>query len=137
MPLIEWRHQRRSLLLRIAILPSLNAANSTDMVEIEGLIDTGATTTNIRMDVAERLRLKPKGRRRIFTANGDILANEYLFRVGFFTDPTAQLPFVLEQEILGADLNANFSYAALIGMDIIGSSDFHVGRDGTASLRLY
>jgi hypothetical protein len=137
MPLIEWSHQRRSLLLRIAILPSLNADNATDIFKIEGLIDTGATSTGIRIDVAERLRLRPKGKRRVFTANGDIMANEYLFRVGFFAEPSSALPFVLEQEILGFDLNADFSYAALIGMDIIGASDLQISRNGEASLRLY
>lgn len=78
MPKIEWQHSRERLLLPIVVLPGYTSPNATESVRIDGLLDTGATGTGIRRDIAERLRLRPKGQRRVNTANGLINAVEYL-----------------------------------------------------------
>lgn len=145
MPRIEWQHSRERLLLPLVVLPGSASSNATESLRINGLLDTGATGTGIRRDIAEKLRLRPKGQRRVNTANGLIIAAEYLFRVGFvcgdYTDPRfnpdQQQPFVLESEILGFELASGFQYAMLIGMDILSTGDLFVGHDGSARLDLF
>jgi predicted aspartyl protease len=107
------------------------------------LIDTGATGTGIRQDVAMRLALEKRGRRRIFTANGDIIADEHLIRIGMYVgdfpdsfDLAGRLPFVLEEEVMAYALHPNFSFEMLIGMDIISQMDLSLSRTGEVSLRL-
>lgn len=144
MPAIEWRHNRERLLLPIVILPGYSSANPTESSRTEGLLDTGATGTGIRRDIAERLVLRAKGQRRVHTANGTMVAAEYLIRVGFvcgnYTDPffrpDAQLPYVLEREIMAFELQPAFSYPVLIGMDVIGGGDLAISRDGTATMMI-
>jgi predicted aspartyl protease len=140
MPRIEWRHNRKSLLLPIVVMAPLNAPNPNLSLRTTGLLDTGATGTGIRVDLAETLGLRPKGQRRVLTANGTVLASEYLMRIGFvcgdYTDPAfvadQQLPFVLEEPVLGFELQRGFGYALLIGMDILGAGDLSITRDGFA-----
>lgn len=145
MPLIEWRHSGRRLILPIVVLAPANAANPSQTVRTSGLIDTGATGTGIRSDLASSLGLLPRGQRRVHTANGLLMASEYLFRVGFVCgdyddplfDPDRALPFVLEEPVLGFELQSGFAYPMLIGMDIIGANDLSITRDGRAELKLY
>lgn len=144
MPGIEWRHNRERLLLPIVILPGYNSENSRQSLSIEGLLDTGATGTGIRRDIAQELRLRPKGQRRVYTANGLIVASEYIVRIGFvcgdYTDPEfepeRQQPFVLERERVGFELQPAFAYPVLIGMDILGTGDLRIDRRGIARFDL-
>lgn len=144
MPSVNWQHNRTSLLLPIAILAGATAPNPTEMLRCEGLLDTGATGTGIRADIARRLGLRAKGQRRVNTANGLIYATEFLFRVGFITgdcadpsfDAEQQQPYVLDEEVLGFELAGGFTHQVLIGMDIIGRSDLVLLRDGRAKLTL-
>jgi len=141
---IHWRHEGQRLVLPIAILPSLAAANSSEIVLVQGLIDTGATGTGLRPDVAERLGIPGRGRRRVLTANGDILVAEYRMRMGFFPGtfdafpepPQASFPTVLDFGILAHALQPMFSYEVLIGMDVLGRCDLTLRRDRTAELVL-
>ncbi|WP_218018068.1 aspartyl protease family protein [Sphingomonas azotifigens] len=121
-----------------------SAPNPHLSVRIEGLLDTGATGTGIRVDVAEALGLRPKGQRRVMTASETVFSSEYLMRIGFvcgdYTDPAfvadQQLPFVLEEPVLGFELHRGFGYAMLIGMDLIGAGDLSITRDGFARFLL-
>ena len=141
---LSWHHEGQRLVLPIAILPSLAATNSSEIVIVEGLIDTGATGTGLRSDVAERLALKGRGRRRVLTANGDILVAEYRMRMGFFPGyfdgpaeaPQASFPTVLDFGILAHALQPMFSYAVLIGMDVLSRCDLTLRRDRKITLRL-
>lgn len=78
MPSIEWQHRNNRLCLRIAVLAGFTSPNPTEIIPVEGLIDTGATGTgiNIDIDIARRLGLRAKGRQHVDTANGTIMANE-------------------------------------------------------------
>lgn len=142
MVLVEWEHDRRALILPIVLLPPPTAANPTFLIRTVGLLDTGATASGIRGDIAAELSLRPKGQRRVDTANGMIIAAEYLVRVGFICGnlsdpdfvPDQHLPYVLEKPILGFELQAGFNYPVLIGMDVIGQSDLHLKRDGRARM---
>lgn len=144
MPEINWHHNRERPLLPIVILPGYNSANPTQSFRAEGLLDTGATGTGIRRDIAEELALRAKGQRRVHTANGTMIAAEYLVRVGFvcgdytdpFFEPEVQQPYVLEREIMGFELQPAFSYPVLIGMDVIGGGDLSIVRDGTAKMMI-
>ncbi|MBC7987240.1 MAG: aspartyl protease family protein [Sphingomonadaceae bacterium] len=144
MPHISWRHDRQRLILPVAILPSLTEQSAQRSEVVWGILDTGATSTGIRQDVVERLGLLKRGRRRVFTANGDMIATEHFFRMGFYPgdfrdsppDPERSLPHVLADELLGYALHPNFSVPVIIGMDVIGLSDLHLGRDGSVSFEL-
>lgn len=135
---------RERLLLPVTILPGHSSINPTESIAVEGLLDTGATGLGIRGDVAERLRLRPKGQRRVLTANEMIMAPEYLVRVGFtrgdYTDPDfspgQQMPYVLDQEIASFGLQSGFAYPILIGMIVLGWADLSITRDGLARLIL-
>lgn len=143
-PRIEWLHNRRSLLLPIVIMAPVTATNPNLSLRTTGLLDTGATGTGIRQDIAERLGLRAKGQRRVDTANGLIMACEYTFRVGFvcgdYRDPAfvsdMQQPYVLDEPVLGFELQPGFNYPVLIGMDILGRCDLAIRRDGSARLDL-
>lgn len=142
MPEIRWRHNRERLLLPMTVLPGYSSDNPTDSIRVDGLLDTGATGLGIRDDVAERLKLRPKGQRLVHTANGEMMAPEYVVRVGFvvgdYTDPDfmpdQQMPYVLEREIVGFGLQSGFGHSALIGMAILGWADLTLSRNGLASL---
>ena len=143
-PSVEWTHNRERLLVPVAILPAANAANPFEVIRTEGLLDTGATGTGIRRDLAERLGLRAKGQRRVHTANGVIFAAEFLCRIGFicgdldaWADGAEHLqPHVLERHILGFELQTGFAYPLLIGMDVIGQCDLALSRTGRAKLTL-
>ena len=141
---VWWRHEGQRLVIPVAILPSTVADNASQIEIIEGLIDTGATGTGLRSDVAERLALRGRGRRRILTANGDILVPEYRMRIGFFPGhndgpavaPPSEFPVVLDFGILAHALSPNFPYALLIGMDVLHRCDLTILRNHTAKLVL-
>lgn len=141
---IRWRHSGQRLILPIAVLPSLVAPNSQQMEVVDALIDTGATGTGLRPDVAERLSVPGRGKRRVMTANGDIMVPEFRVRLGFYPgqfdgEPRADatsLPHVLDFGILAHALREHFSYPMLIGMDVISRCDLTLRRDLFASLSL-
>lgn len=78
----------------------------------------------------------------MLTANGEMMAPEYVVRVGFvtgdYTDPTfepeQQFPFVLDREIVAFRLQSGFTYPVLIGMTILGAADLSLSRTGQAVL---
>lgn len=141
---VRWRHRGDRLVLPIAVLAPMNAANPHLVIRVTGLLDTGATGTGVREDVANALGLRPKGQRRILTANGVIFCPEVMFRIGFVAgdynepgfDAEIHAPYVLEKHVAGYQMMGNFSYGALIGMDVLGQMDLEILRGGTASLVL-
>jgi predicted aspartyl protease len=142
MPLISWRHDHRRILMPIAIFPSLREPNATQTCTIRGLVDTGATGTGIRRNIIDQLSLPIKGYRRVGTANGDIKATEHLIRIGMYPgeynmpdyNPPEIMPFVIERELLVYSLHPQFTYAAIIGMDVIAAGEFCLNSNGTVSL---
>ena len=139
---IRWKHSGRRLLLPVAVLPSAAAENPHDIEVVDALIDTGATGTGLRPDIAASLKVPGRGKRRVVTANGDMLVPEYRIRIGFycgtFSDqPRADgSPYVLEFGLLVHALRENFAYPMLIGMDVLSSCDLHLRRDLSVLLRL-
>lgn len=78
----------------------------------------------------------------MLTASGEMIAPEYVIRVGFvvgdYTNPDfapdRQLPYVLDHEITAFGLKSGFAYPVLIGMAVIGQADLSISRTGLASL---
>lgn len=141
---IEWRHEGKRLVLPVAVLPSTVAINSQALDLTEALIDTGATGTGLRPDVANRLGILGRGRRRVLTANGDILVPEYRIRLGFYPGsyeaealaPPGLLPYILDLGLLAHALHEHFPYAMLIGMDVLRHCDLSIRKDRSARLVL-
>ena len=139
---ISWRHSGRQLLLPVAILPSIVADNAQSMELVDALIDTGATGTGLRPDIAEKLGIPGRGKRLVHTANGIMLVPEFRIRMGFYCgsfdgDPVATAsPYVLEFGLLVHALRDQFAYPMLIGMDVISQCDLELRRDRTARLIL-
>jgi len=144
MPQIDWRHNRRQLFLPVAIFPSLSAPNPHHSELITGLIDTGATASGLRPDIIAQLVLEKRGKRVVGTANGEIVADRFLVRFGFFPGSFGELPFdlasshpfVLDREFFVHALHPHFPHQMLIGMDLLGISDLNIDRSGKVRLVL-
>jgi predicted aspartyl protease len=81
---VYWRHSGQRLLIPIAVLPSAAAENAHTIEVVDALIDAGASGTGLRPDVAAALGVPGRGKRRVVTANGDMLVPECRIRVGFY-----------------------------------------------------
>jgi predicted aspartyl protease len=130
---IEWRHDGRRIVLPVIILPP---EPTTDLsgIEAAALLDTGSTTSAITPRVARRLKLTPRGKRPLGSAQGEGQAERYLFRVGL-REPSRQpaFPFVFA-DVSGFELTDAFSLDALLGMDVLGQCDFAMYRNGRCRL---
>jgi hypothetical protein len=139
---IRWKHSGHRLLLPIAVLPSVAADNPNAIEVVEALIDTGATGTGLRPDIAAALGVPGRGKRRVLTANGDMLVPEYRVRIGFYCGSFDEFPvphgnpYVLEFGLLVHALREHFAYPMLIGMDVLSQCDLSLHRDGSALLSL-
>lgn len=129
---VEWRRSGSRLLLPIEILRPAPASDLTSL-RVTALLDTGATSSGVAKQVADTLALPSIGKEPINTAGGTILANRYLFRIGFPQD--SALPFVFD-EITGFELIAHGAFQAVLGMDVLARCDFSMSRDGHCVLRL-
>ena len=142
---IEWRHDCRQLFLPVSILPSASADNSSHAITAKALIDTGATKTGLRADLIAKLALPKRDRAPIQTANGTLITDLHLVRMGLwasglendvFATSASQLPFILDREFLVQALRQDFSHEMLLGMDVIGLCEFTTRGDGTATIIL-
>ncbi|HEY0026457.1 MAG TPA: retropepsin-like aspartic protease [Allosphingosinicella sp.] len=131
---IEWRHDRRRILLPVLVLPPSPSMDLTGF-EAVALLDTGSTTSGITPRVARQLGLTKRGKRPLGSAQGEGQAERYLFRIGLHI-PSAEpsFPFVFD-DVSGFELVDSFSFDGLIGMDILSRCDFEMRRDGRCSLR--
>lgn len=103
-------------------------------VEARALLDTGSSTGGIAKRLAETLGLAGLGKRPLKSAQGEGQVERYAFRIGI--PPHAAVPsfpFVFD-EVIGIELTNTFEFDALLGMDILGLSDFEMKRDGTCRL---
>lgn len=132
---IEWRRERRRILLPVLILAPY-PVNDLTGAEGTALIDTGSSVSGISSALARSLNLFGLGKRPLKSAQGEGQAERYAFRVGLRPDgreSNASYPFVFE-DVIGIELTNAFEFNALIGMDILGQCDFRSQRDGRCSL---
>lgn len=89
-------------------------------VEAVALWDTGATNSNISMDVVQQLELIPTGKMRVYTPSGTSDRNTYLVDVMLPSNVPIMDLMVCDSEIGDQGLGM------LIGMDIINRGEFLV-----------
>jgi hypothetical protein len=156
MPCIWGQHNSSQLFCKVAILPAnvpLGApggAYSGPRQIVDALIDTGATTTGITGNLANRLQLQPVGKVPIHGVGGVQHHNSYLFMVGF---PFAILPGtpgipaitvppghsqlqlnVLMKTIQGCEFHGgSANFEVILGMDVISTGSLVVQGNQTFS----
>ncbi|HEY6661529.1 MAG TPA: aspartyl protease family protein [Sphingomicrobium sp.] len=132
---IEWRRERRRILLPVVILRPYPI---TDLggAEATALIDTGSSLSGVSVSLAQSLGLIGLGKRPLKSAQGEGHVERYAFRLAVSPDQpyeSSNFPFVFE-EVIGIELTNAFEFSALIGMDILSQCDFSTRRDGDCSL---
>jgi len=125
---IAGRHNGKQLFTRVALMPiesrdgvSSDMFSASEIQVLEGLIDTGATTTSISSETAQKLNLVPIGMHNVMTAGGMQYRPSYLLRVGLANiGQTSQTFLVPDNPINATEMPShNFPFDVLIGMDII------------------
>jgi hypothetical protein len=132
---IEWRSDRRRLLIPVSILAPAPASDLTS-APAQALVDTGSTISGITRRIAKRLGLVGRGKRPLSSAQGEGQAERYLFRVGIVPmagDDALSFPYVFE-EVIGFELTNSFQFDALLGMDILSQCDLELHRNGHCRL---
>ena len=149
MPSISGRHNSRQVVFEIAVVgvsreaedyltggvPSFSVLSET----LKALVDTGATASSITPAAAQRLRLRPAGKRDIVTGNGQRRSRFYEFQVALIGEQMgagggAPSFYVLPEMIGGNEFNADgLAFDILLGMDVISQGDLIIRRDGTFS----
>jgi len=106
-----------------AIYTDIQVMAEGKQAQIRAVWDSGATTTCISKNVAEKLGLKPIGISRHHTAAGIVDCNDYIIDI--------LLP---NRIVIGgvrvSDFDGNDGLGALIGMDIITIGDFSITNAG-------
>lgn len=90
---------------------------------VNGLWDTGASSSVINETLAKELGLKPIGVAKVFHANGESEVNRYLVNIALPNNIMLPMMPVTAGKLSGTDV--------LIGMDIISLGDFSIShKDG-------
>lgn len=132
---IEWKREKRRILLPILIFPPFPITDLSG-VEALALIDTGSSISGIAARLSNQLSLTGLGKRPLKSAQGEGQVERYAFRIGIHPPGTGDepaFPFVFE-EVIGIELTNAFEFTALIGMDILGQCDFSTDRAGVCTL---
>jgi hypothetical protein len=134
MSVIEWRCDRRRIVLSILILKPAPTSDLTHY-EVSALLDTGANVSGVATHIAKTLDLPGIGRRPLMSAQGLGQAKRFLFRVGLKQpgSDAATLPFIFE-ETMGFELIDGTNLDAVLGMDVLSQCDLELRRDGTCRL---
>jgi hypothetical protein len=132
---LECSNDRRRITLPVVILRAEPAADLSGHHAI-ALLDIGTTTSGITHNVVQALDLVGMGKRPIGFAQGDGLAERYLFRIGLPSTAersTNAFPFVFEA-VMGFGLAGSFHFDVLLGMDVLSQCDFRMDRSGRTVL---
>jgi predicted aspartyl protease len=131
MPEVKFTHDRRQLLIPVAILPP----GDFQFERVFGLLDTGASISGVSRRIAETLNLPRQGKMVIATPKGDHATAIRTFMIGLFPGEISgnTLPFVLPDEFVGIECSTGGSFEVLIGMDVLGRGKLVVEPDGTGS----
>jgi hypothetical protein len=133
---VDWRHNRRRIIIPVSIFPPTPASDLTGR-EGQALLDTGSTTSGVTQATAEALGLIGRGKRPLGSAQGLGQAERYLFRIALTPaseDGAPRFPFVFD-EVIGFELSNSFQWEALLGMDILSQCEFIMRPDQSCSLR--
>ncbi len=72
----------------------------------------------------------------ITTPGGEYAARLFQFRIGIYLTPDSLMPHMLEREFIGIVCKPGRQFDALLGMDVLGSGDLQISRDGVGSFSL-
>ncbi len=80
----------------------------------------------------------------IGTANGELSATQHLVRLGFYPgvydqpDYPApnQMPYVMTEDWMCHSLLPNFTFGMIVGMNLIGRTNFSIRTDGSVRMEL-
>lgn len=129
MPVLEGRHDRRQIIIPVLVAPPLSEP-SFQIIEGRALIDTGATSSLITTNIAEKLQLPRRGKQPLVSARSTELVNRYAFRLGFVL---AGGPYMIDADLVGSEFRDHGNFNVIIGMDVLGQGDFSLRRNGTFS----
>lgn len=134
MPSIEGRREGRRILLPVAVFASRDPNDLTHEI-YTGLLDTGATASWISRAVVDRFGLASIGKQPVVVATEIRQRDSYVFRLGLrgMLSAIPQFPYVFA-ETVGFMIDQASGFDVLLGMDVIGETDFTMRRDGRWSL---
>ena len=95
-----------------------------------GLLNTGASTTCITRRAAQRIGLRPRGKRRVASVTSIEYHNQYLFGLGAFYEADDARGYYMFDEVLGVEFRDNDDFDVPIGMDVITRGDLTLFRSG-------
>lgn len=141
MPCIWGEFSNSQIILNVGIFPvdfiakaKVGTAASLDV--FPALLDTGAQTTCITKNVAEKVGLDPIGKVPVQGVSGVADHNNYLFLLGFvFGNPKKKqasgTAHIVETPIQGAELAIEGGkFEVLLGMDVISMGSLSVQGNG-------
>jgi hypothetical protein len=146
MPSISGRHNRRFVLVKVAVVnaATYSAHRQSDepvfkgAVAFDALVDTGTTTTLISEHVVARTGLEQVSRIQYAVAGGTTWLPSYLFQVGFYEQglpPEGRsAPIRIFRDVInGGKFGSHATFDVLLGMDILSKGDLCMKRDGQFS----
>lgn len=134
MPLIKGRLDNRRAIIDVGLQPTTILLDSVspvalppviDISPLRGLIDTGAGITCITRQTAQRVGLRPKGKKRLGNVSNIEIHTSYSFVLGVWYSAengeamNTTRGYYGFEPILGADFKDNEDFDVLIGMDIM------------------
>ena len=131
---IEGRRDSRRILLPVAVFASRNPNELTHEF-YTGLLDTGATASWISRTVVDRFDLESIGKKPVVVATEIRQRPAFVFRLGLLGDRSQEnsFPFVFA-ETVGFMIDQASGFDVLLGMDVLGETDFSMFRNGRWTL---
>lgn len=122
---VGWNGRASALVSEVGVSlpfdPATNLGLQPPILNYQAIWDTGATSSVVTKDVADKLGLKPISKTEVHGVGGVKIENVYL--VNIYLPNKVALPHVRVTECARL---AGDGFGVLIGMDIIGAGDFAV-----------
>ena len=127
MPAVEGRHNGQQVIIPVFVAPPLESKRF-QIIEAQGLIDTGASRSLLTREIAEQLALPARGKHPLVSARSTELVDRYAFRLGFtVTDATG--PWFLDLDLVASEFRNHGSFQVIIGMDVLGRGKLELNPD--------
>jgi Aspartyl protease len=134
LPSIEGRHDRRRIIIPIAVLVSHNP-HDLSFELFQALVDTGATASGLGPNVVDRLGLKSHGKRPLGSATEERQLPFYVFRLGLFdAGDTNKLPYIFG-DLNGFGWPHRKDFDVILGMDVLSQCGLNMTSDARWSIR--
>lgn len=127
MPAVEGRHNGRQIIIPVFVAPPLES-NRFQVVEAQGLIDTGASRSLLTREIAVQLALPARGKHPLVSARATELVDRYAFRLGFTVNDVAG-PWFLDQDLVASEFRNHGNFQVIIGMDVLASGTLELHPD--------